>query len=145
MNIKECNIGEKQFYTVGLDYDGDGDRLQLELLTGDFEGAVDDLVNSLEYLRFPSEQSIMTASLIWQAIKDNWNESQAFTVGGLGVEIEAVEPEASFSHEGCDLCNNGLGNDVLPVIFYQEAEDINTGEYIDGEVCGDCLCDYHAR
>ncbi len=46
-----------------------------------------------------------------------------------------VDP--GFSHQGCDCCNDGLGNNVEPVVGYnpktKEVEEL-------GDICGECLC-----
>ena len=40
-------------------------------------------------------------------------------------------------------CNDGLGNDVYECIEYEDAKEIDEGEYRDVKVCCDCLYKYH--
>ena len=51
--------------------------------------------------------------------------------------IDGEEQEAYFSWRGCDICNDGLGNNVYDCSgFHPSSGSIVTGY----QVCGGCLC-----
>jgi len=52
-----------------------------------------------------------------------------------------VEDEASFSDQGCDVCNKVAGRILGADVYQVEGYNPKTKEIEDlGQVCGECLC-----
>ena len=50
-----------------------------------------------------------------------------------------------FSYEGCENCNNGLGDDVRDVQLFVAGKDgtISLKDWFDVRLCHTCLCAYY--
>lgn len=104
--------------------------------------ALADLEN--EFLSLPELYGKKLLSQLRKAIKVANLSSYVFTtepVNGYSfwvMENDSVEPE--FSYQGCDCCNDGLGNNVYEVEGYNpESEEV---QYL-GKVCEDCLYEFN--
>lgn len=141
-------IGEKVFYTVTFETEQYRTKETLELLTGDFNDSnYDAVLSGLEYVQAPESRTDSQIDSIIEAvlseIRDNWDSPGNLEFDEIEITIDRQETESEFSHSGCDLCRDGLGNNVYSCIGYNDASEIKNGQYWDIDVCGDCLCSYH--
>ncbi len=47
--------------------------------------------------------------------------------------------DSHFSWQGCDNCNDRLGNDVYDCKLFPSLEHARTGEYWEVQLCGKCV------
>lgn len=153
-NESKKQLGEKVWYTVNLETEEDSAECRVELLTGDYDSNSEhELMSSLEFVELVEEDASIIASRIWQHIRDNWDQPTALNykvvrltghrLGSLDVTVTREEMEPSFSHSGCDICNDNMGNNVYDCIAYDDATKIDNGELWEIEVCSDCMYEYH--
>lgn len=146
-------IAEKVFYTVTIETESERNDCRLELLTGDYnDNNYNDVISCLEWLDLPAgfNHHAVTESIL-DSIRNEWDKPETVHFPGnrdtdyieITATIEREEPEPGFTHGGCNICRNGLGNNVHECIGYNDATRINNGEFIELDVCGDCLCEYH--
>lgn len=62
--------------------------------------------------------------------------------GGL---YNTQQDEPYFSHDGCSICNDGMGNDVYDVKGFASLYDAQhdpDGGYYEFQICHECLCKF---
>lgn len=137
-------IAQKVFYSLTVENETDSDDGVLELLTGDFNDSnYDEIVNCLESIDTPENDVEPLCNAILGAIRNSWDNPENVELNGITVTLKREESEPGFSHSGCDICRDSLGNNVYSCIGYNDATAITKGQYVDIDVCGDCLCTYH--
>lgn len=136
-------LAEKVFYTVTFETENDETTETLELLTGEFnDNNYDEIVNALDNLDI--EPGNIPERLL-AGIKRDWEYPGIFEFPrqGLTVTFKREESEPGFSHSGCDICRDRLGTNVYSCIGYNDATAISKGQYVDIDVCSECLYTYH--
>lgn len=138
------HVTQKQFYSVIIETEEDKAECQVELVTGDY---LDDnrstLINEFENVRLPNAVDYrLVVDQILSDLKSNHElEGQFSGYDGLSVEIQRVQSEPEFKHSGCDICKSG-GNSVYECIGYNDVHEIAAGEYVDLNICPDCLIEH---
>lgn len=146
MDFSKHQLAEKQFVSVKFSTCEYDDTIELDVITGDFDNdALSDIENSLDHVDFIDTTKCLSTWL-WSHIKEDYTTTRSIEIGvlqdSLTISIEPIGCRGGFMSQGCDICNDGLGNDVTECIAYKDATTIDKGEYLDIEVCGACLCEY---